>query len=51
MKANEIAEPLKRFLSTDSPYRCILVDGKWGIGKTYEVNQALQEVKRLAHLY
>lgn len=23
----------------ESPYRCILIDGRWGIGKTYEIDE------------
>jgi hypothetical protein len=41
MKANEIQLPLNRFLGNDNSYKCILIDGEWGIGKTYEVDNFL----------
>lgn len=25
------------------PYKCILIDGVWGIGKSYLVNQSLEK--------
>ena len=28
---------------SDLPYKCILFDGKWGIGKTYAIDEALKE--------
>ena len=29
----------------DQSYRCILIDGAWGIGKSYMVEKALEDLK------
>ena len=41
----DIYDILKSFLD-DSNYRAILIDGKWGIGKTYQVKKFLESLKR-----
>lgn len=40
MKADYIKEIIGKL--GELPYRCILFDGKWGIGKTYAINEALK---------
>jgi len=37
MRASNIREIIDCFVRKESPYQCILIDGKWGIGKTYEM--------------
>lgn len=39
-KINYIVNKLHRL-----PYKCILFDGVWGIGKTYAINKALSGKK------
>lgn len=41
MDAKYIRDSIERFPT--SPYTCILIDGPWGIGKTYEINEALKQ--------
>lgn len=45
MRADYIVEILNRF--KELPYKCILFDGAWGIGKTYAVNEALEKDKNV----
>lgn len=49
MKANEIEEPLKRFFTKENPYKCILINGVWGIGKTYEVKKVIDDRKDILY--
>lgn len=42
MKINEISEMLKQDIDY---YKCILINGSWGIGKTYEINKIKNEKK------
>lgn len=41
MQADYIGEIIGKL--SDLPYKCILFDGKWGIGKTYAIDEALKE--------
>ena len=41
MKADYIKEIIKKY--DKMPYDCILIDGTWGIGKTYAIKDALKE--------
>lgn len=50
MKANELQLALKRFFEEDNPYTCILINGTWGIGKTYEVKKALKQIEKKIYL-
>lgn len=43
MKASEIPALIMQFGRRGSPYRCMLLDGAWGIGKSYQVNKVIQE--------
>ena len=45
MKANQIRNILENFI-LDNNYRSILIDGKWGIGKTYEFKKYFDSLKR-----
>lgn len=45
MNASQIRQVLEEF-EGDSIYNCILLDGKWGIGKTYQVSKYLEDVKK-----
>ena len=40
MKCSEIEAIMQDFVDSKSPYKCILIDGAWGIGKTYAVKHA-----------
>lgn len=44
MRASEISTIVDCLVKKSSPYRCILIDGKWGIGKTFEVKQAIESI-------
>lgn len=50
MKANEIENYLKRFLEESSPYRCILINGSWGIGKTYEIKKVMETIDKKVYI-
>ena len=39
MKTSEITSIITKFKDDSSPYRCILISGDWGIGKTYEIKK------------
>lgn len=41
MQADYIGEIIGKL--SDLPYKCILFDGKWGIGKTYAIDAALKD--------
>lgn len=45
MKADYIKEIIKK--CDKMPYDCILIDGTWGIGKTYAIKDALKERKNV----
>lgn len=48
MKADYIKEIIKKY--DEMPYKCILIDGTWGIGKTYAVKDALKENNNVCYL-
>lgn len=48
MQADYIGEIVKRL--GESPYRCIMFDGKWGIGKTYAIDDALKEQENVCKI-
>ena len=41
MQADYIGEIIGKL--SDLPYKCILFDGEWGIGKTYTIDESLKE--------
>lgn len=43
MRASEIDNIINKFKADNSPYRCILISGYWGVGKTYEVRRACKD--------
>ena len=45
MKSNELSKNLDKVLS-DSNFRSVLIDGPWGCGKTYEVQEYIKKNKR-----
>lgn len=45
MKSNELSKYLEKLLS-DSNFRSILIDGPWGCGKTYEVQEYIKKNKK-----
>ncbi len=44
MIASEIPKTLIQFVDKENPYHCILIDGSWGIGKSYQINKALKKI-------
>lgn len=44
MTANEIPRTISQFVEKDNPYQCILIDGPWGIGKSFQINKALKDI-------
>jgi len=44
MIASEIPNIIKSFSEKENPYRCILIDGAWGIGKSFQIDKALKEI-------
>lgn len=48
MKADYIKEIIGKL--GELPYRCILFDGKWGIGKTYAINEALKGCENVCRI-
>jgi len=43
MRASEIPEIVNKIKAEKSPYRCILISGDWGIGKTYQITKACKD--------
>lgn len=48
MKADYIKEIINQY--KDLPYKCILFDGPWGVGKSYAIDQALSDDKNACHI-
>lgn len=44
MIASEIPNIIRSFAKKENPYRCILIDGSWGIGKSFQLNKTLEEI-------
>lgn len=44
MIASEIPNIIWSFSKNEIPYRCILIDGAWGIGKSFQIDKALKEI-------
>lgn len=44
MIASEIPKIINSFLKSENPYRCILIDGAWGIGKSFQIDKALKGI-------
>lgn len=42
MIASEIPNIIRAFSKNETPYRCILIDGAWGIGKSFQIDKALK---------
>ena len=49
MNASQIDEILKNLHKM--PYRCVLISGDWGVGKSYTVNKALPECSCVVSLF
>lgn len=45
MKTSDIKEILKNFIYNPM-YKSILIDGPWGCGKTYEINQFIKSIQK-----
>lgn len=50
MRANELLKPLTAFIKKEDPYKSILIDGAWGIGKTFEVKRATERRKKVIYI-
>lgn len=48
MQADYVGEIVKRL--NELPYRCILFDGEWGIGKTYAIDESLDEQENVCKI-
>ena len=48
MRADYIKEIIGKY--GDLPYKCILFDGPWGVGKSYAINQALTDNKNACNI-
>ncbi len=48
MKADYIKKIVNEY--EDLPYKCILFDGSWGIGKSYAIEQALSDKKYICNI-
>ena len=48
MQADYIGEIIGKL--SDLPYKCILFDGPWGIGKTYAINEALEKQENVCNI-
>lgn len=44
MIASEIPRTITQFVEKDNPYQCILIDGPWGIGKSFQIDKALKAI-------
>ena len=45
MRADKIPNIIDQLNSDNSPYRCIMISGDWGIGKSYQVNLGIHGLK------
>ena len=43
MRVDEIQDIIKKY--EELPYECIMIDGPWGVGKSYAISKALEEKK------
>ena len=48
MKANYIKNVIQSY--DKSPYECILIDGPWGVGKSYAVKEILDNNNNACHI-
>lgn len=46
MIASEIPNVIESFVKKENPYHCILIDGSWGIGKSFQIDKALKKIPR-----
>lgn len=46
MIASEIPNVIDSFVKKENPYHCILIDGSWGIGKSFQIDKALEKIPR-----
>lgn len=46
MIASEIPNVIETFVKKETPYHCILIDGSWGIGKSFQIDKALKKLPR-----
>lgn len=44
MISSQIPKTLTQFMDKENPYHCILIDGPWGIGKSYQINKAIKDI-------
>lgn len=44
MIASEIPSVIESFIKEENPYHCILIDGAWGIGKSFQIDKVLKEI-------
>ena len=44
MTASQIPDTLKQFIDKGNPYHCVLIDGPWGIGKSYQISKTLKDI-------
>jgi len=49
MQADKIPEIIHQLIQKDSPYQCIMISGEWGIGKSYEVDAGIQQLKPVGY--
>lgn len=50
MNANKIQDLLERLINGDKFKNCIMIDGAWGIGKTYQINSFIIKHKNRKNL-
>lgn len=49
MRADKIPDIIKQLRGANSPYRCVMISGEWGIGKSYQVNAEMPKYKPVGY--
>lgn len=51
MLVSELDNLLVNFVKKDNPFKTMLIDGKWGCGKTYSINKIINKNFKANHIY
>lgn len=49
MRADKIPNIIHQLNQINSPYQCVMISGEWGIGKSYQVNAGIQQLKSVGY--
>ena len=49
MQADKISNIIDQLNSANSPYQCVMISGEWGIGKSFQVNKEIHDLKPVGY--